>query len=152
MPGTDSTISFVGNSMLYKVGGRLKNGRFPRELLLPFREVSQAFMDSEQRSVADFLRLSFPEVHARYEALPDNEARLAYETAITWQATRLYRNGCVRRLLPFLPPDRGRPGLADRISARALPAPLSGRLELLCGVARFFTSIPPSISTAPASR
>ena len=103
-------ISFVGNSMLYKVGGRLKNGRFPRELLLPFREVSQAFMDSEQRSVADFLRLSFPEVHARYEALPDNEARLAYETAITWQATRLYRNGCVRRLLPFCPlivGDRG---------------------------------------------
>ena len=103
-------ISFVGNSMLYKVGGRLKNGRFPRELLLPFREVSQAFMDSEQRSVADFLRLSFPEVHTRYEALPDNEARLAYETAITWQATRLYRNGCVRRLLPFCPlivGDRG---------------------------------------------
>lgn len=103
-------ISFVGNSMLYKVGGRLKNGRFPRELLLPFREVSQAFMDSEQRSVADFLRQSFPGVHARYEALPDNEARLAYETAITWQATRLYRNGCVRRLLPFCPlivGDRG---------------------------------------------
>ena len=67
-------------------------------------------MDSEQRSVADFLRLSFPEVHARYEALPDNEARLAYETAITWQATRLYRNGCVRRLLPLLPPDRGATG------------------------------------------
>lgn len=96
-------VSFVGNSMLYKVGGRLKNGRFPRDLLLPFRTVSRAFMDSEQRSVADFLRASFPEVHARYAALPDNEARLAYETAITWQATRLYRNGCVRRLLPFTP-------------------------------------------------
>lgn len=103
-------VSFVGNSMLYKVGGRLKNGRFPRELLLPFREVARAFMDSEQRSVADFLRQSFPDIHTRYAALPDNEARLAYETAITWQATRLYRNGCVRRLLPFRPlivGDRG---------------------------------------------
>ncbi len=103
-------ISFVGNSMLYKVSGRLKNGRFPRDLLLPFRDVARAFMDSEQRSVADFLRQSFPDVHARYAELPDNEARLAYETAITWQATRLYRNGCVRRLLPFRPlivGDRG---------------------------------------------
>ncbi|WP_300881627.1 glycosyltransferase [uncultured Desulfovibrio sp.] len=103
-------ISFVGNSMLYKVGGRLKNGRFPRELLLPFRKIATAFMNSEQRSVADFLRRSFPDVYASYAALPDNEARLAYETAITWQATRLYRNGCVRRLLPFHPlivGDRG---------------------------------------------
>lgn len=96
-------VSFVGNSMLYKVGGRLKNGRFPRSLLLPFRKVSRAFADSEFRGVADFLRRRFPEVHARYLQLPDNEARLAYETAITWQATRLYRNDCVRRLLPFRP-------------------------------------------------
>ena len=96
-------ISFVGNSMVYKVGGRLKHGRFPRALLLPFNEVSQAFMESEQRSVAGFLRDAFPQVFAQYEALPDNEARLAYETAVTWQATRLYRNGCVRRLLPLKP-------------------------------------------------
>lgn len=40
-------VSFVGNSMLYKVGGRLKNGRFPRALLLPFHTVSRAFMNSE---------------------------------------------------------------------------------------------------------
>ncbi len=96
-------VSFVGNSMLYKVGGRLKSGRFPRPLLLPFRKISRAFADSEFRGVADFLRQCFPEVHARYLQLPDNEARLAYETAITWQATRLYRNDCVRRLLPFRP-------------------------------------------------
>lgn len=96
-------VSFVGNSMLYKVGGRLKNGRFPRALLLPFHTVSRAFMNSERRSVSDFLQESFPEVYALYASLPDNEARLAYETAITWQATRLYRNGCVRRLLPFKP-------------------------------------------------
>ncbi len=96
-------VSFVGNSMLYKVGGRLKQGHFPRELLLPFREVSQAFAHSEFRSVADFLCQRFPKVYDGYLLLPDNEARLAYETAITWQATRLYRNDCVRRLLPFRP-------------------------------------------------
>ena len=96
-------VSFVGNSMLYKVGGRLKNGHFPRALLLPFREVSAAFGESEFRSVADFLCQRFPQVYDGYLHLRDNEARLAYETAITWQATRLYRNDCVRRLLPFRP-------------------------------------------------
>lgn len=96
-------LSFVGNSMVYKVGGRLKNGRFPRPLLLSFRAVARDFMESETRSVADFLREAHPQTFAHYAALPDNEARLAYETAVTWQATRLYRNGCVRRLLPLRP-------------------------------------------------
>ena len=96
-------ISFVGNSMVYKVGGRLKNGRFPRPLLLSFRTVAQQFMESHHRSVAEFLRHCQPQAYAHYLALPDNEAKLAYETAVTWQATRLYRNGCVRRLLPLRP-------------------------------------------------
>lgn len=98
-----SEVSFVGNSMIYKVGARLKKGRFPRALLLPFYRCAAAFMASDTRSVADFLREDMPEVYAQYMALPDNEARLAYETALTWQATRLYRNGCVRELLPFSP-------------------------------------------------
>jgi len=103
-------LSFVGNSMVYKVGGRLKNGRFPRPLLLAFHKVAQCFMESETRSVADFLREAFPQTFAHYAALPDNETRLAYETAVTWQATRLYRNGCVRRLLPLHPLIVGDPG------------------------------------------
>lgn len=98
-----SEVSFVGNSMIHKVGARLKKGRFPRPLLLAFYRCAAAFMQSDTRSVADFLRKERPEVYAHYAALPDNEARLAYETAITWQATRLYRNGCVRELLPFSP-------------------------------------------------
>ena len=66
-------------------------------------KVAAAFAESEERGVADFLAESWPEVHKDYLALEDNERKLAYETAITWQATRLYRNGCVRRLLPFHP-------------------------------------------------
>ena len=96
-------LSFVGNSMVYKVGGRLKNGRFPRALLLIFHAVSREFMESDQRSVADFLKNYRPDAYAYYQELPDNETKLAYETAVTWQATRLYRNGCVRRLLPLRP-------------------------------------------------
>lgn len=96
-------VSFVGNSMVHKVAARLKKGHFPRALLLPFKDCARDFMASEEGSVAKFLRESKPEVHALYKALPDNEARLAYETAITWQATRLYRTSCVQKLLPFRP-------------------------------------------------
>lgn len=105
-----SPLSFVGNSMVYKVGGRMKNGRFPRALLLPFGKIARAFSQSEDRSVAAFLKRKFHSAYENYSALPDNEAKLAYETAVTWQATRLYRTGCVRRLLPFHPlivGDRG---------------------------------------------
>lgn len=96
-------VSFVGNSMLHKVAGRLRKGQFPKPLLVPFKEISREFAQSEFRSVADFLCQRFPAVYDGYLRLKDNEARLAYETAITWQATRLYRNDCVRRLLPFRP-------------------------------------------------
>ena len=98
-----SDISFVGNSMVYKVGARLKKGHFPRNLLLPFRTISQAFMASEQRSVSTFLEQDFPNIFQLYRELPDNEAKLAYETAITWQATCKYRADCVRQILPFHP-------------------------------------------------
>ncbi len=102
-PSWKSDVSFVGNSMIYKVGGRLKKGHFPRNLLLPFRKVSEAFISSSERSVSTFLSEEFPEVFAQYQQLPDNEAKLAYETAITWQSTCKYRAGCVQQLLPFKP-------------------------------------------------
>lgn len=102
-PQWRAPVSFVGNSMLYKVGGRLKNGRFPAPLLRTFNKVSEAFSLSEDRSVPSFLSRHFPAVHAAYLALPDNEARLAFETAVTWKATQLYRNDRVARLLPFQP-------------------------------------------------
>lgn len=102
-PEWNADLSFVGNSMLYKVGGRLKKGHFPGQLLKPFQKVAAAFSESEERGVADFLAKSWPDVYNNYLKLEDNEQKLAYETAITWQATRLYRNDCVRRLLPFKP-------------------------------------------------
>lgn len=103
LPQWKARLSFVGNSMLYKVGARLKAGHFPAQLLRPFNQVSRSFSESEERSVAAFLANDFPAVHADYLALPDNEARLAYETAITWKATQIYRNSRVRMLLPFQP-------------------------------------------------
>lgn len=105
-----SRVSFVGNSMLYKVGARLKAGHFPAPLLRAFNQISTSFSASEERGVADFLAGDFPGIYEQYLRLPDNEAKLAYETAITWKATQIYRNERVAMLLPFKPlivGDRG---------------------------------------------
>lgn len=102
-PQWRADVSFVGNSMLYKVGGRLKAGKFPAPLLRQFNTVARAFSDSEERGVADFLAQQFAAVFSLYAALPDNEAKLAFETAVTWKATQIYRNERVAMLLPFKP-------------------------------------------------
>ncbi|MCR4665790.1 MAG: DUF3880 domain-containing protein [Desulfovibrio sp.] len=107
-----SRLSFVGNSMLYKVGGRLKKADLPKSLKMAFQEVATAYIQSSERSVAVFLQEAFPDLYAIYETLPDNEQKLAYETAVTWQATRRYRNDLVRRLLPFHPTIAGDTGWA----------------------------------------
>ncbi|WP_084604961.1 CgeB family protein [Desulfonatronum thioautotrophicum] len=96
-------ISFVGNSMLAKVAARLKAGRFPRPMLLAYREVARSFGDSVDDSVREHLRTTFPDIFRWFLALPSVEERLAFETAVTWEATRLYRNRCVRGILPFQP-------------------------------------------------
>ncbi len=98
-----ASVSFVGNSMIYKVGARLKKTKLPRSLLRTFRASAREFMDDDSHSIPEFLQRRRPQDYANYAALAGNEERLAYETALTWQATRLYRNGCVRRLLPFRP-------------------------------------------------
>ncbi len=95
-------VSFVGNSMVYKVAQRMQRGHFPRVLLRGYRDVAAAFAASAERSVQRFLR-GYPELAAAYDALPDAEARLAYETLLTWESTRQYRTDCVRRLFDVRP-------------------------------------------------
>lgn len=107
-----SRVSFVGNSMLYKVGARLKKGRLSRPLLTSFKQTATRFGQSDERSVRTFLQ-SLPDqgtLLQAYAALPDNESRLTYETALTWEATRQYRTQCVEQLLPFRPLIVGDPG------------------------------------------
>ncbi len=98
-----SRVSFVGNSMLYKVGARMDAGRFPRELLLGYRQVAAGFAASAERSVSAFLAEHHPAEHAAFEKLGTSERKLAYETMITWEATRQYRRRCVQGILPFDP-------------------------------------------------
>ena len=109
-PQWKSRVSFVGNSMIYKVAARLKAARLPRALLRSYRAVSAGFDASDERSVPVYLQTRHAELHALYAALPDNERRLACETAITWEATRQYRMRCVEQTLPFQPLIVGDPG------------------------------------------
>jgi len=96
-------VSFVGNSMLAKVGHRLKGAKAPKSLVRAYREVARAFSESEARSVREFLASDYPELYPQYEALPTQERRLAYEALLTWEATRRYRLSCVEQIMPFGP-------------------------------------------------
>ena len=96
-------VSFVGNSMLHKVAGRLRSARLPKALLTDFRRISAGFDASHERSVPAYLHSEHPELFAVYESLSDNEQKLACEAAITWEATGQYRLRCVTQTLPFDP-------------------------------------------------
>ncbi len=101
VPSWRTEVSFVGNSMVYKVGKRLATGKFPASLLKKYRKLSYDFGESDLRSVREFLLKS--EARQDYLALNDNEKQLAFETLLTWESTRLYRQKCVSQILDFNP-------------------------------------------------
>lgn len=98
-----SRVSFVGNSMLHKVAARMRHGRFPRPLLLAYRELARDFARDDEPSVRAFMRRHRPELIPHFDGLDSVERQLAFETMITWEATRVYRRDCVSRTLPFHP-------------------------------------------------
>jgi spore maturation protein CgeB len=98
-----SRVSFVGNSMVYKVDKRMGAADPPQRLLDRYQEIAAAFGDSDERSVGAFIQKRFPEEHGLFESMGALERKLAFETMITWEATRQYRNRCVERILPFRP-------------------------------------------------
>ena len=103
-------VAFVGNSMVNKVRSKLRSHDFPRKLTADLESLGQAFMETGELSVSEFLRRDFPEHFTLFQALPGVEARLSFEALITWQSTLMYRLRQVRRLLPFSPllaGDRG---------------------------------------------
>ncbi len=98
-----SPISFVGNSMHYKVIKRIEKDPLPKDILKHFSDVAKAFDQSSEPSVALFMERNFPNVYKKYLALETMEKRLGFEAAITWEATRLYRASCVEKTLSFHP-------------------------------------------------
>ncbi len=96
-------ISFVGNSMHYKVGHRMKAARPPKALIRAYRELARGFSEHDERSVSQYLANGHPELHTLFLTLDEVERRLAFETMLTWEATRQYRKRCLERILEFHP-------------------------------------------------
>lgn len=127
-PGWDFDVSFVGDSKTHLVAERLKTGRFPRPLLLAFREAARTFLETPDRDLRRHLAERHPETAALAEALPETERRAWFQGLVLREASRLYRLRCVRELLPFAPAIAG-----DRHWPRALRGPAAwtwlGRLD-----------------------
>ena len=105
-----SDVSFLGNSMVFKVEARMKAGAFPAVLLRGYKKVARHFGESVYASVSSFLADNYPHLFQVFIKLPTIEKKLAYETMLTWEATRQYRLHCVQNVLDFNPlivGDRG---------------------------------------------
>ncbi len=96
-------VSFVGNSMVYKVAQRMKAARPSKPLLLAYKNIAAGFAAHPERSVNAYLSAHHPELMPAYAALDSMERKLAFETMITWEATRQYRAGCLNPILDFNP-------------------------------------------------
>ena len=99
----NADVSFVGNSMIYKVAMRMKAAKPCKELLHVYRDLANGFSKHEERSVYAYLSSQHPELLNAYASLESTERQLSFETMITWEATRQYRNSCVKQILPFKP-------------------------------------------------
>lgn len=98
-----SRVSFVGNSMHYKVGHRLKAAAPSAKLLRAYRSLAHEFGEHSERSVRAFLQKHHPDLTEDFEALDTAERSLAFEALITWEATRQYRKRCLEQVLPYNP-------------------------------------------------
>ncbi|TVM19797.1 hypothetical protein DPQ33_00740 [Oceanidesulfovibrio indonesiensis] len=121
-------VAFVGNSMVFKVGHRMRVARPPKPLLTRYRQIAAEFGEHEERSVRRFLETEHPDLAAHFESLDTLERRLAFEAMITWEATRQYRLSCLQGVMdlnPLIAGDRG-----WRITLRHDPRPWRYHHEL----------------------
>jgi spore maturation protein CgeB len=102
-------VSFVGNSMFHKAGLKLAASGADGILRDRFGEISEMFIHSRDPAVRDFIEHHHPDCLAGFQRLGEVEA-FAYETAVTWYATGLYRFRLVKRLSGFNATIAGDPG------------------------------------------
>jgi len=135
-PEWSAEISFVGSSMTGPVKKCLALSGLPTSLVREYKTVAGTFGRSGENSVARFLKTERPDWLDAINALPRREQRLAAESLLTWEATRQYRQTCVRSTLPFSPlivGDEGWSELLDGTDARLLP-----NLDYYADLPRFY--------------
>ncbi len=97
-----SKIAFVGNSMAQKVRKSLKKTNANGCLRSLFHSIAIKYMESSERDVEKIIKLLYPELYEDFMSLTDTDIS-NYETAVSWEATRVYRLERVIKLLPFNP-------------------------------------------------
>lgn len=106
-PDWKSEVSFVGNSMIDKVQKRLDACSLPRKFYDDFFALAKSFILSPKRIAEKFLleegKNNFPALIHYYQDTFNTEEKLAFETGMTWEATRVYRLDCVKQILDFNP-------------------------------------------------
>ena len=95
-----AAASFVGASMNGQAAEAL--ARLSPALARGVGAAADAFVASPERDAGRFLT-GHPATAAHFTALAGSEKRLEAELALTWEATRRYRQDCVSRLLPLRP-------------------------------------------------
>ena len=95
-----AAASFVGASMNAQAAEAL--GRLSPALARGVTAAADAFAASPERDAGRFLA-GHPATASLFAALAGGGKRLEAELALTWEATRRYRQDCVSRLLPLTP-------------------------------------------------
>ncbi len=96
-------VSFVGNSMDAKVVSAMERSKTEGLLLSSIGAIAKKFDEIDKHSVQECMQVYFPKVYNLFTKIEDIDQQLAYEAAITWEATRQYRKSCVEQLLDFSP-------------------------------------------------
>lgn len=99
-------VGFVGNSMVARLQGAL--AKTPPHLH-SLVENAAPLMEGERRSLSEVFASMDATGHRMLDGLGARE-RLAFETAVTWRATLLYRRDCIEQLRGFRPVIHGDEG------------------------------------------
>jgi len=102
-----SDVSFVGHSMLEKVEKRWEKSHFPQKYFKDFLSLGADFSKNDEKSIITFIENQtnpkYGDLIEFYKGIKAQEEKLAFETGMTWEATRVYRLECVKQLLDFHP-------------------------------------------------
>ncbi len=133
-----SRISFVGDSMTRAVAESLAACAYVPELCAAYRDIAAGYGAAQERGVEAYLSLAHPHIAKRLQSEADLALRLSCEALLTWEATRQYRQACVRAVEPLAPlvagdADGWRAALGAGTSARVM-----SRLDYYDDLPRFY--------------
>ncbi len=97
-----NNVIFVGNSMIEKVKKSYSKTLLPEDLKKFYKKIAVNFLKSEERLVENVIKKDFPVIYKLFK-IADDVNKTNFETTITWEATRIYRYQCIRKIMQFSP-------------------------------------------------